>query len=73
MSGKSAFLRRSYAEISDRKIPVSTPSKIKVCDFESLIRGQDKILSAKESSLENNFLFISFLSESICYVGFCEG
>ena len=47
--------------------------KIKVCEFESLIRGQDKILSTKKSALENNFLFISFSSESIRYVGFCEG
>ena len=28
-----------------------TPSNIKLCEFESLIRGQDKILSTKESSL----------------------
>ena len=51
---------------------ISTPS-IKVCEFESLIRGQDKILSTIESALENNFLLISFLSESIWYVGFREG
>ena len=57
----------------DRKNPVSKPSKIKVCEIESLIRGQDKILSTKESVLENNSLFISFLGESIWYVGFCEG
>ena len=31
-------------------------------------RGRDKILSTKESALENNFLFFSFLSESIWYV-----
>ena len=47
------------------KTSVSTPSKNKVFEFESLIRGEDKILSNKESALENNFLFISFVSESI--------
>ena len=46
---------------------------MKVCEFESLIPGEDKILSTKESALEINFLFISFLSESIWYVGFYEG
>ena len=69
----SASLRRSYWAKSDRKIPVSTPSKIKLCEFESLIRGQDKTLSTKVSAFENNFLFIPFLSQSIWYVRFCEG
>ena len=73
MSGTSAFLRRSCWAKSVRKSPVSTPSRIKVCEIDSLIRGQDKILSTKESALENNFLFVSFLSESILYLGFCEG
>ena len=31
------------------------------------MRGEDKILYTKESVLENNFLFFSFLSESIWY------
>ena len=73
MSGTSAFLRRSCWAKSNRNIPVSSPSKTKVCEFESLMRGQDRILSSKVSALENNFLFISFLSELIRYVGFCEG
>ena len=73
MSGTSPFLRRISWANSDRKIPICTPSKIKVCEFERLIREQDKILSTKESALENNFLFISFLTESIWYVGFREG
>ena len=72
ISGTSAFLRRNCWANSDWKIPVSTPSKNKVCEFESLIRGRDKILSTNESALEKNFLFISFLSESTWYVGFCE-
>ena len=56
----------------EKKNPVSTPSKFKVCEFESLIRGQDNNLSTKVSALANIFLFISFLSESISYVGFCK-
>ena len=73
MTETSAFLRRSCWAKSNRKFPVSKPSKIKVCEFESFIRGQDKNLSTKESALEKEFLFISFLSESIWYVGFCGG
>ena len=65
MSGIAAFLQRSCWAQSNRQTPVSTPSKIKVCEFESLIRGQDKILSTKESALENNLFLLSFLSESI--------
>ena len=72
MSGKSAFFRRKCRVKSEINTPVSTPSKIIVCEFESLIRGQDKILSTKESALQNNFLFTSFLSESIWYVGGCS-
>ena len=71
MSGTSAFLRRSCWAKSSRKIPVSTTFKIEVCEFESLIRGQDKFLSTKVSASENTFLIIS-LSEAVWYVGFCE-
>ena len=42
MSGTSAFLQRSCWAEFNRKIPVSTSSKTKACDFESLTRGQDK-------------------------------
>ena len=62
MSGTSAFLRRKCRVKSEINTPVSTPSKIIVCEFESLIRGHDKILSTKESALQNNFLFTSFLA-----------
>ena len=73
MSGTSAFLQRSCWAKTNAKTPVSAPSKSKVCEFESLIGGQDKVLSTKGSALENNFLFISFLSEPPWYVGSCEG
>ena len=69
----SAFLQLICWAKSNKEFPVSTPYKINVRDFESLIRGQDKILSTKDSALENQILFISFLSESTWHVGFCEG
>ena len=73
MPGTSAFLRRSCGAKCNRRIPVFTPSRTKVCVFESLIRGRDKILLTRESALENNFSFISFLNESTWFVRFCWG
>ena len=72
MSGTSAVLQRSSWAKFYSKTPVSTPSKIKVCEFESLIRGQYKTFSAKESALETKPSFFFFLSESVSYVGLCE-
>ena len=43
------------------------PSKIKVCDFESLIRRQDKILFTEESALEK-FFFVYLLLKWIILV-----
>ena len=71
MCGKSPFLQRSCWAKFDSKTPVCTPFNIEVCKFENLIRGQDKVFSTKVSALANSFSFISFSSESICYVGFC--
>ena len=59
MSGTSAFSGRSCGAKSDSKTPVSTPSDIKICEFESLKRGQDKALPYKESALANNFFCLS--------------
>ena len=70
MSGTSAFLRRICWAMSDCKTSISTPFNFQVCEFESLIRGQEKFLLTEE--LVNSFLFISFLSESIYRVGFCS-
>ena len=65
--GTSAILRRSCWAKSKRKIPVSTPSKNKVCDFESLICGPDKILSTKVSALEIFFnLLLKFSFFLLC-------
>ena len=60
MSRTSAFLRRICSAKYDNKTQVFTSMNIKVCEFESLIRGQDKLLLTKESALANSFLFISF-------------
>ena len=68
----SAFLRWCCWTRSDSNTPVSRISNIKVCEFESLIRGQDKILLTKESALAKSFLLKSLVSESIWYVGFCS-
>ena len=70
--GTSVFLRRSCLANFDSKTKVFTPSQNKVCDFENLKSGLEKVLSAKEFALANIFLFISFLCESIWYVWFCE-
>ena len=70
MSGTPAFLQLNCSAKSDWKNVVLTSSGNKVCDCESLIRRQDKILSTKESALANGFLFISFLGESVWYVAF---
>ena len=70
MSGTSAFFRRKCRVKSEINTPVSTPSKIIVCEFESLMREQDKIYSIRGSALPNNFLLR--FRDSICYVGGCS-
>ena len=72
MSGTSAFFRRKCRVTSENNTPVSTPSKNIVCDFESLMREQDKILSIRESALPKSFLLRSLFRESIWYVGGCS-
>ena len=72
MSGTSAFFRRKCRVKCEINTPVSTPSKIIVCEFESLMREQDKILSISVSALPNSFLFMSLFRESIWYVGGCS-
>ena len=69
MSGTSAFFRRKCRIKSEINTPVSTPSKINVCEFESLMREEDKILSVRVSALPNSFLLMSLFRESIWYVG----
>ena len=72
MSGTSAFFRRKCRVKSEIKTPISTPSKIIVCEFESLRREHDKILSIRVSALPNSFLLRTPFIESIWYVGGCS-
>ena len=72
MSGTSAFFRRKFRVKSEIKTPISTPSKSIVCEIESLIREQDKILSIRGSAFPDNFLLLSLFRESIWYVGGCS-
>ena len=55
MSGTSEFFRRKCRVKSEINTPESTPSKIIVCEFERLMREQDKVLSISVSALPNNF------------------
>ena len=72
MSGTSAFLRRSCWPKSANEIPASTPCSIKICQFDSKKRGQDKkIWWVKESALANNCLFFNFMSEPVWYSALC--
>ena len=70
MSGTSAFFRRKCAVKFEINTPVSTPSKLIVCEFEGLMREQDKILFFSVSALPNSFLLR--FREPICYVGGCS-
>ena len=56
MSGTSTFFRRKCRLKSEINTSVSTPSKIIIREFESLMREQDKILSTRESALPKSFL-----------------
>ena len=64
MSGMSSYLRRSCWLKIDSELLVYTPSKTKLCEIESLLHGQYKILFSEKYVLANVFLFTSFLSES---------
>ena len=55
MCRTSTFFRRNCRVKSETKTPVSTPSKIFVCEFESFMREQDKILSIRVSALPKSF------------------
>ena len=72
MSGTFAFFRCKWWVKSEINTPVSTPSKIIVCEFESSRREQDKVSSIRVSALPNSFLLMSLFRESIWYVGGCS-
>ena len=62
------FFQRKGRVKSEINTPVSAPTKIIVCEFESLMREPDKILSIGVSVLPNSFLLMSLFRESISYV-----
>ena len=72
MSRTSSFLQRNNWAQSDSKTPAYAQSKTIVFEFKSLMFGQNKTSSTKESAVANKFLFISFLNESFWYAGFCQ-
>ena len=72
MFGKIAFLHSSFCAKSDGKILMSTPSKVKCCNFESFKQAQDEILTTNESVLAITFVFIALLSQSIKNVNFAK-
>ena len=72
MSGTTAFLRRSCWAKSNRKNPVSTPSKLKFVNLRAWNVDKTKFCQPKNLLWEIIF-FTSFLSESIWYVWFSEG
>ena len=72
MSGTTTFFQRKCRVKSETDTPVSTPSEIIACEFESLMREQDKILSIRGSALPNSFLLMSLFRKSIWNVGGCS-
>ena len=73
MSGASTYFRRRCRVKSEVNTPVSTPSNFFVCEIESLMREQEKILYFGVSALQNSFLLMSLFRESIGFVGGCSG
>ena len=59
MSGTSTFFRRKFRVKFEINTPVSTLSKTIVCEFESLMREQDKVLSISVSAFPNSSLLMS--------------
>ena len=55
MDGMSAFLWRSCWAKSNRKFPVSTPSKIKVCEFTSWYMDKTNVCLLKSLLWKTNF------------------
>ena len=68
MSGTSTFFQRKRRVKSEIYTPILTLSKTIVCEFESLMREQEKILSFRASVLPNTFWLMSPFRESIWYV-----
>ena len=67
------FLRLKRCAKSFNSTPVSVPSRIKVLDFDSLMRGDPKILFTRGKAFVKSCSLISFSNLSLWYVGVCSG
>ena len=67
------FLRFKRCAKSFNSTPVSIPSRIKVLEFDSLMRGDSKILFIGGEALVLSCWLISFFNVSLWYVGVCSG
>ena len=69
----ATFLRFKRCAKSVNSTPVSIPSKINVLEFDSLMRGDSKILFPRGEALVESCWLISFFNVSLWYVGVCSG
>ena len=67
------FLRFKQCAKSFNSTPVSVAPRIKVLDFDSLMRGDSTILFNRGEALVLNCLFISFFKVLLWCVGVCLG
>ena len=73
LSDTGTFLRLKGSAKSFKSTPVSNPSKIKVLEFDSLMREDSKILFTRGEPLVLSCWLISFYNVSLWYVGVCSG
>ena len=52
---------------------VSVPSRIKLLEFDSLMRADSKVLFTRGEALVESCWLISFFNVSLWYVGVCSG
>ena len=73
ISGMGTFLRFKRCAKSFNNTPVSIPSRIKVLEFDSLMRGVSKILFTRGEVLVESCWLISVFNVSLWYVVVCSG
>ena len=69
----ATFLRFKRCAKSFNSTPVSIPSRINVLEFDSLMRGDSKILFTRREAHVESCWAISFVNVSLWYVGVCSG
>ena len=69
----AAFLRFKRCAESFNSTPVSIPSMINVLEFDSLMRGDSKVLFTRREAIVESCWLISFLNVTLWYVGVCSG